>query len=548
MSNIAQIQSSDTFDYQRRRINDAIDIVNSMGGGIAELESEANLPDPSTATSNIYLIRNHSKFKGAALAALINGVYKISPLKNDVMNSNQFIYVDNAKLASSVTINKCVYLDSTGVWQLANSSDSNKYAQGIVGPYNSIILGGILYSPSLNLSVGATYYYDNNGNLTLTPTIGKAGVAIDTNVLSLHFLSINTEVQDIETAVNYNNITNCLTKVPQNLKLELAEDGSNIVLKSGSTVWYPDGLDASDKPKFKKEVLTRNVTIYPTGGSGQVIGCIGYNVSSGACSGIKQCITSSTSSTPLAYGLYYNINTNIANRYGEDINTPTISNCSLPLFVATQTDGKITSIEQVFNDLGCMDTIIFAIQDIEGLISDGFNSDGGLNNRTVKLSQVVVKDYSTTGGDWDISLTANTFGLVKATYDPTVNKIYNYNGDRLVSCIAGKVSLSSGKVISLTPKTAFHAVDYNDFENVTRVVSKTNNGLVPQLPNETTVKKFLRQDGTWAEPPESLLKSGGAMTGTLSDVSAAQVRNIVILSEEQDTGVDGTIYMVIEEY
>lgn len=33
------------------------------------------------------------------------------------------------------------------------------------------------------------------------------------------------------------------------------------------------------------------------------------------------------------------------------------------------------------------------------------------------------------------------------------------------------------------------------------VVSKTANGLTPQLPNETTTTKYLRQDGTWTVPP-----------------------------------------------
>lgn len=33
------------------------------------------------------------------------------------------------------------------------------------------------------------------------------------------------------------------------------------------------------------------------------------------------------------------------------------------------------------------------------------------------------------------------------------------------------------------------------------VVSKTSNGLAPQLPNESTTTKFLRQDGSWQVPP-----------------------------------------------
>ena len=46
------------------------------------------------------------------------------------------------------------------------------------------------------------------------------------------------------------------------------------------------------------------------------------------------------------------------------------------------------------------------------------------------------------------------------------------------------------------------------------VVSKTANGLVPQLPDETTTTKYLRQDGTWAVPPYLPL-SGGTLTGAL---------------------------------
>lgn len=41
-------------------------------------------------------------------------------------------------------------------------------------------------------------------------------------------------------------------------------------------------------------------------------------------------------------------------------------------------------------------------------------------------------------------------------------------------------------------------------ENTTySIVSKTANGLAPQLPNETTTTKYLRQDGTWQVPPDN---------------------------------------------
>ena len=34
-------------------------------------------------------------------------------------------------------------------------------------------------------------------------------------------------------------------------------------------------------------------------------------------------------------------------------------------------------------------------------------------------------------------------------------------------------------------------------------VSKSSSGLCPQLPNETTTTKYLRQDGTWVTPPDN---------------------------------------------
>ena len=51
--------------------------------------------------------------------------------------------------------------------------------------------------------------------------------------------------------------------------------------------------------------------------------------------------------------------------------------------------------------------------------------------------------------------------------------------------------------------------DYNDLINqptiptIPGVVSKTANGLAPQLPNETATTKYLRQDGSWQVPPDN---------------------------------------------
>lgn len=44
---------------------------------------------------------------------------------------------------------------------------------------------------------------------------------------------------------------------------------------------------------------------------------------------------------------------------------------------------------------------------------------------------------------------------------------------------------------------------YSDLIGKPEVVSKSAAGFAPQLPNETTTTKYLRQDGTWAVPPDT---------------------------------------------
>lgn len=195
MSNIAKVKLSDTVDYQRNRLNEVIDVANTSNSNITVLENETNLPDPTISTTNIYLIRLHTKYKGPAIATLINNIYKFAPLKNDVINGNSYIYVDSTQLGSGASINKCVYLDVSGVWKLANSEELDKAAQGIVGPFNSIILNGVVTSSSLDLVTGTIYYYDNTGSLTTQNTQGIVGVALNKNTLYVSFNTSNDIIQ-----------------------------------------------------------------------------------------------------------------------------------------------------------------------------------------------------------------------------------------------------------------------------------------------------------------------------------------------------------------
>lgn len=80
--------------------------------------------------------------------------------------------------------------------------------------------------------------------------------------------------------------------------------------------------------------------------------------------------------------------------------------------------------------------------------------------------------------------------------EPTERILFN-SGESL-SIIIGKIKkfLSDIKTVAFTGK-------YSDLIEKPGVVSKTASGFAPQLPNETTTTKYLRQDGTWAIPPDT---------------------------------------------
>lgn len=209
MANIAKVQLTDTIDFQRQRINDLIDQTGAGSVNIVEVESEANLPSAASAPTNIYIIKQHSSYKGAVLATVVNNTYKYSPLKTEIINGNTYVYVTAEQIGSNISLNKLVYLDSSGVWQVADSTNPNKHAVGIMGMNNAIILSGIVYSNAFDLTPGATYYYNEQGIITDTKTTGRIGLAIDNRTLALHIEELDKEQvqadwnQDDDTQVDY---------------------------------------------------------------------------------------------------------------------------------------------------------------------------------------------------------------------------------------------------------------------------------------------------------------------------------------------------------
>lgn len=276
-----------------------------------------------------------------------------------------------------------------------------------------------------------------------------------------------TQKQDIATAVNYDNITNCITEIPQDIKLELA-DGV-LTLKSGSKVYLATGNSS-----FPAQTVDADIE-YTTVYSGQYVVIRNSQTSLyigniGSCTSGK--IADRPTSIPNSAGLYFATDENkmyLTGNSGKDWYST--SYMTLPIAIITVSDGAISSIDHIFNGFGYIGSTVFILPSVKGLIPNGRNADGTLKNTSLTTSSVVINTYTGTNNNLYV-------GFVGANiYFNNVSSV-SYNSFANTTswgvCIIARMSATGGKTTSFEPKTAFHAVDYSALEELDNsVVHKT---------------------------------------------------------------------------
>ena len=253
--------------------------------------------------------------------------------------------------------------------------------------------------------------------------------------------------QDIATAVNYNNISNCITEIPQDIKLEL--NNGTLTLKAGSKVYVPNGVGVFDEVTIDSD-LTHSF-------SGSASRFAYYDSTNNT---LRSALVSSAGSgtTPSGTGLYYNTSTNNVDYL--DNGTGRGYKASFPLCIS---NSDVSSIDQVFNGFGYIGSTVFALPGVKGLIPNGRNDDGSLKN--TEFSYTKVSTYTASGTNTlYIRCGANNYlnaFQLSTYYDEVKNRVIFNNLEQNMA-ICGTFSFVDSKITSLTPKTAFHAVDYND--------------------------------------------------------------------------------------
>jgi hypothetical protein len=244
-------------------------------------------------------------------------------------------------------------------------------------------------------------------------------------------------------------ITNCITEIPQDIKLEL--NNGTLTLRAGSKAYDGNGLF--------RTITNDTSTSWSHTGTGFVFvkndGRI--EVNSNGSETVSALPAPSTS-----YKIFYNT---ADGKCYYDYNNTQMVEISFPIATFTANNG-ITSIDQVFNGFGYIGSTVFVLPGVKGLIPNGRNEDGSLKNIEFTLSFVNTHTQTSTQDYANIYLSSNTlFASMIRTYDEKSNYIYNNSG--VINSVADigfltRTNTSPYNITSFQPKTTFHALDYND--------------------------------------------------------------------------------------
>lgn len=281
--------------------------------------------------------------------------------------------------------------------------------------------------------------------------------------------ALNTKA-DLDLA-NTNRITNCITHIPQNINLELNE--GILTLKVGSKVYIPNGFEEDGTtPKFDTIIIPNNIT-YPlshTTVEKRLVSVVESDTI--ALTGWSYVNVNSGTTNPGLGQVWYDTATNLIKLSSDGGSTWTATRLSLPVCFGKYTNGfGFNSLNQAFNGFGYIGSTVFALPGIEGLLAAGRNEDGTLKSNKIILNSVITNTLSgTTTGQ--LTFWLNNEGEIHRqhsrlfNYDE-INNSFSSNGvnfDNALVC--GTYEVSSSKITSMSSHTSFHALDYNDKNNV----------------------------------------------------------------------------------
>lgn len=242
---------------------------------------------------------------------------------------------------------------------------------------------------AINQKVGADYDTSNKRAI-FDGAIGSPGTPVHNSTISftqggVSKGSFTLNQSDNATIALDAEITNCITEIPQNIKIEL--NNGVLTIKSGTKVYIPNGLYGSSKV-FTEYTLTTDKVCTITGSSTNGKHMIFLN-STGSNDWIHvDYVVSGTtdSASSRAWHAWYDTTNNYVKLFGDYAGF--LYNTGFPIAIATITSGVWTSLDQVFDVFGYVGSAIFSLPGVSFICPNGRNADGTSNN-IIKTSTAV---------------------------------------------------------------------------------------------------------------------------------------------------------------
>ncbi len=257
--------------------------------------------------------------------------------------------------------------------------------------------------------------------------------------------------------VGYNQITNCITEIPQDIKLEI--NNGIITLKAGSKVYNGNGV---------LKTTTTDISSVNANYDGQVLIALSKDFDVLLTGFVPGETVSELPTSTASFKIYYNTTDKkcyLDTTYGWQ-------ECSLPIALGTSTVSSWVSIDQVFNGFGFVGSTIFALPGIKGLSPNGNDSLTGIKkNNIISIENILTYTCPNITANVILDLYANKIVINSQAFDkPTIDLIffdeinnYNYAGLGISNDIwVGSARIENGKIVLFNPKHPISLVDKNN--------------------------------------------------------------------------------------
>ena len=269
--------------------------------------------------------------------------------------------------------------------------------------------------------------------------------------------------------------TNCITKIPQDIKLELSEDGV-LTLKAGSKVYIPNGFEEDGiTRKFDVKIIEEDI-IYQDNYGFENRHFLFISTNNRIFAPEESiCLTQETAPSDNQYIMWYDLTNNVI-KWSDTTGTSWYGyNVSLPICTGYLTDAsKWSNIENIFNGFGYMGLTFFALPGVEGIIPNGRNEDGNLNNLHFNIDKVLIYtlpinlikfDFAIVGDNLnDIRLDYMGYGENAWKFDQDQNKMF-YGKEFKTWMDFGTFTTDATRIIFAQFKNVFQNNDNNVYIN-----------------------------------------------------------------------------------